>query len=78
MRASKRRRNALPDADQSVLQVVSRPAASTDIKIDIAHVVRLFEFCGTDWGTCLARAAVGNATLTECGPGSCYPRFPRI
>ena len=67
MRASKRRRNARPDADHSVFQVVSRPAVPTDIKIDIAHVVRTFEFCGADWGTCLARAALGNATLIECG-----------
>jgi hypothetical protein len=67
MRASKRRRNAPRDADHLVLQVVSRPAVPTDIKFDIASVVRTFDFSGADWGTCLARAALGNATLIECG-----------
>jgi hypothetical protein len=43
------------------------PVIPTEIKIDIAHVVRTFEFGATDWGTCLARAALGNATLVACG-----------
>jgi hypothetical protein len=67
MRASKRRRNARPDGDHSVLQVISRPVVPTDIKFDIARVVRTFDFSGVDWGTCLARAALGNGTLIECG-----------
>jgi hypothetical protein len=67
MRASKCRRNAPRDADHLVLQVVSRPAVPTDIKFDIASVVRTFDFSGADWGTCFARAALGNATLVECG-----------
>jgi hypothetical protein len=67
MRASKRMRNARPDEDHSVLQVVSRSVVPTDIKFDIARVVRTFDFSGADWGTCLARAALGNATLIKCG-----------
>ena len=49
------------------LKVVSCPVVPNDIKFDIASVVRTFEFGGMDWGTCLARAAVGNTTLIECG-----------
>jgi hypothetical protein len=67
MRASERSRNARPDGDHSVLQVVSRSVAPTDIKFDIARVVRTFDFSGAEWGACLARAALGNATLIECG-----------
>ena len=48
MRASKRLRNVRSDADHSVLQVISRPVVPADIKIDIARVVRTFEFSGAD------------------------------
>jgi hypothetical protein len=69
MRASKRSRNARTADLTSAVEPVSTayPVFPTGIKIDIAHVVRTFEFSGADWGTCLARAAVGNATLIECG-----------
>jgi hypothetical protein len=39
----------------------------TNLKIDIAHVVRTFCFTGVDAGACLARAAIGHAVLHACG-----------
>ena len=69
MKASRRMRNAPPDAVVPATETgsLSYLAVPIDIRIDIAHVVRTFEFTGTDSGTCLARAALGNATLIECG-----------
>jgi hypothetical protein len=40
---------------------------SDDITITIAHIVRTFEFTGSDGGNCLARAVIGHATLRACG-----------
>ena len=74
MRASKRNRNARTiDPTRAVEPVsMSYPVISTGIKTYIAHVMRTFEISGADWGTCLARAAIG-----ECYAHSSAAEAPR-